>query len=112
MLEDALADLLSFALIPALSHVNTDDVSRPLRTEIQRLCLDLLPQAVALTDAFGFSDWDLDRFVHTLGSSMSRLAESDIYMKRIGRISWECVRDVMAEGADGAAEPCGRCRWL
>ncbi|KAF7796497.1 hypothetical protein EIP86_007675 [Pleurotus ostreatoroseus] len=60
MLESALVDLLSFALISTPSHANQDDVSLPLRKEIQRLCLALLPQAVALSDAFGFSDWELD----------------------------------------------------
>ena len=78
MLESALADLLSFALISTPSSVNQDDVSRPLRKEIQRLCLDLLPQAVALTDAFGFSDWELDRCVHMSDRSITCFAESDI----------------------------------
>ena len=78
MLESALVDLLSFALISTPSHANQDDVSLPLRKEIQRLCLALLPQAVALSDAFGFSDWELDRYVHMSNRSITCFAENDI----------------------------------
>jgi acyl-CoA oxidase len=31
-----------------------------LRSEISRLCVSLLPERIGLTDAFGFSDWELD----------------------------------------------------
>ncbi|KAJ7153025.1 peroxisomal oxidase [Mycena crocata] len=61
--ESALVDLLSFGLfratptgIPARSR----DPTRELRLAISVLCGELLPEAIGLTDAFGFSDWELD----------------------------------------------------
>lgn len=62
ILEGALADLLSYGLLPPPPpDQKGGDACRALRLEIQRLCLELLPQAIGLTDAFGFSDWELDR---------------------------------------------------
>jgi len=61
--ENALVDLLSFGLLPtSLSHrLHADgDCTRILRTVIQQQYLKLLPQTIGLTDAFGFSDWELD----------------------------------------------------
>ncbi|KAI0042754.1 peroxisomal oxidase [Auriscalpium vulgare] len=52
-LESALSDLLSFAIVSAGS-------TRTLREQIAQVCLRLLPEAVALSDAFGLSDWELD----------------------------------------------------
>ncbi|KAL4243883.1 Acyl-coenzyme A oxidase [Abortiporus biennis] len=61
--ESALVDILSFNLLPT----QKDDLKRSgedptwiLRAEIKSLCLKLLPQAIGLTDAFGFTDWELD----------------------------------------------------
>lgn len=28
---------------------------------IKQICAELLPEATGLTDAFGFTDWELDR---------------------------------------------------
>ncbi|TFK48180.1 acyl-CoA oxidase [Heliocybe sulcata] len=51
--EAALADLLSLNLLPpSLSH--------SLRTATGLLCFAVLPEAIRLTDAFGFTDWELD----------------------------------------------------
>jgi hypothetical protein len=56
--EVGLADLLSLSLI--------DPSCVPaLREAISSLCVKLLPEAVYLSDAFGFSDWELDRCVST-----------------------------------------------
>ena len=66
-MENALVDLLSCGLLPVISDAGSgpgaraSDASRTLRMEINRLCLKLLPQAIGLTDAFGFTDWELDR---------------------------------------------------
>ena len=51
-------DLLSFDV---LRSNGSGDVSRPLRLAIRKACEDILPEAIGLTDAFGFSDWELDR---------------------------------------------------
>ena len=39
------------------------DPTRAVRLAIQRLCQELIPETIGLTDAFGFTDWDLDRLV-------------------------------------------------
>ncbi|KAK0445628.1 peroxisomal oxidase [Desarmillaria tabescens] len=51
--EGSLTDLLTFNLI-------NSDQTRTLRKAISRTCQELLPNAIGLTDAFGFSDWELD----------------------------------------------------
>ncbi|EIW76904.1 peroxisomal oxidase [Coniophora puteana RWD-64-598 SS2] len=56
--ESALADLLSFDLVAFDSP--SSDPARGLRLAIKSTCAAVLPDAIALTDAFGFSDWDLD----------------------------------------------------
>ncbi|KAF8829694.1 hypothetical protein HHX47_DHR2000235 [Lentinula edodes] len=62
-IESALADFLSFGLlrIKNPSRVRASrDPTRGLRLAIARNCLSLVPEAVGLTDALGFSDWELD----------------------------------------------------
>ncbi|KAF8636086.1 hypothetical protein AX17_003791 [Amanita inopinata Kibby_2008] len=60
--EVGLIDLLSFGVMrPTLNaDVMPSDPTRSLRMAIDKLCVDLLPDAVALTDAFGLTDWELD----------------------------------------------------
>ncbi|KAI6138687.1 hypothetical protein EDD17DRAFT_1673759 [Pisolithus thermaeus] len=53
--EDALVDLFSTGLLQ-------QSRDRELRLAIKHHCLQLLPDAIGLTDAFSFSDWALDRF--------------------------------------------------
>lgn len=60
-LESSLVDLLSFKIITPTT--DGADPVRSLRAEIASLCLDLLPNAIGLTDAFGFTDWEIDRYV-------------------------------------------------
>jgi len=38
------------------------DPTRGLRTAIAELEREILPQAIGLTDAFGFTDYELDRY--------------------------------------------------
>ncbi|KDQ56007.1 hypothetical protein JAAARDRAFT_59460 [Jaapia argillacea MUCL 33604] len=57
--ESALVDLFSFGLFRS-GEVGGRDSTRELRMEIKRLCEGLLPEAIGLTDAFGFTDWELD----------------------------------------------------
>ncbi|KAJ7102303.1 acyl-CoA dehydrogenase/oxidase C-terminal [Mycena belliarum] len=62
-IESALVDLLSFGLfraMPTSDPPRSRDPTRALRLAIATLCGELLPQAVGLSDAFGFSDWELD----------------------------------------------------
>lgn len=58
--ETALVDFFSLNL---LSTTSGDDIAVSLRRTITNLCIRLLPQAVNLTDVFGYSDWELDRYV-------------------------------------------------
>jgi hypothetical protein len=59
--ETSLVDLLSLGLIGAVSQ-DTNDSTNSLRVEIAELCLTLLPNVIGLSDAFGFTDWELDRY--------------------------------------------------
>ncbi|THH05030.1 hypothetical protein EW146_g10011 [Bondarzewia mesenterica] len=61
--EAGLVDLLSFGLLPARPYEGTDNLKDPahdLRAAIAEMCSQLLPEAVALSDAFGYTDWELD----------------------------------------------------
>lgn len=55
--ESALVDLLSVGLI---RHTGAGDPTQDLRLAIKALCVEVLPNVIGLTDAFGFSDWSLD----------------------------------------------------
>ncbi|KAG1733523.1 acyl-CoA dehydrogenase/oxidase C-terminal [Suillus lakei] len=55
--ESALVDLLSVGLI---RHTGVGDPTQDLRLAVKALCLEVLPNVIGLTDAFGFSDWSLD----------------------------------------------------
>ncbi|KAJ7614834.1 peroxisomal oxidase [Roridomyces roridus] len=59
-LESALVDLLSFGLYVPPKTEAAGDPARGLRLAIGQFCKELLPEAIGLTDAFGYSDWDLD----------------------------------------------------
>ncbi|EGO20267.1 hypothetical protein SERLADRAFT_477680 [Serpula lacrymans var. lacrymans S7.9] len=56
-IESNLVDFLSFNILP---RGESGDPARSLRLSIRDLCLELLPNAIGLTDAFGFSDWELN----------------------------------------------------
>ncbi|KJA24892.1 hypothetical protein HYPSUDRAFT_65201 [Hypholoma sublateritium FD-334 SS-4] len=60
-IEGGLVDLLSFGIFRPLEpgSVATDS-TRAIRLTIKQLCEELLPEAIGLTDAFGFTDWELD----------------------------------------------------
>ena len=60
-MEKGLVDILSFGLLGGSS--SGGDQSRGLRVAIKRLCEELLPEAIGLSDGFGFSDWELDRSI-------------------------------------------------
>jgi len=59
--EAALVDLLSFKLFPLTCLTGSIDPTRSIRLSISELCRKLLPNAIGLSDAFGFTDWELDR---------------------------------------------------
>ena len=59
-IESALVDLASFGLLGQSSN-DIQKNSRALRRGISELCLEILPNAIGLVDAFGFTDWELDR---------------------------------------------------
>ncbi|KDR78247.1 hypothetical protein GALMADRAFT_224622 [Galerina marginata CBS 339.88] len=58
--EGGLADLLSFGVIRPTTSAVPKDPTRSVRLSIKHLCEELLPEVIGLTDAFGFTDWDLD----------------------------------------------------
>ncbi|KAG6818991.1 hypothetical protein H0H93_016586 [Arthromyces matolae] len=63
--EAALVDLLSFRILPHgpggnVGGETSTDPARSLRLAIDALCRMLLPNAIGLSDAFGFTDWELD----------------------------------------------------
>jgi acyl-CoA oxidase len=68
--ESALVDLLSVGLI---RHTGAGDPTQDLRLAVKALCTEVLPNAIGLTDAFGFSDWSLDS---ALGVSDGRVYEA------------------------------------
>ncbi|KAI0744477.1 peroxisomal oxidase [Earliella scabrosa] len=56
--EGGLVDVLSFGLLgPAGGE---EDPTGELRVAIKRVCEELLPEAIGLSDGFGFTDWELD----------------------------------------------------
>jgi acyl-CoA oxidase len=60
--EGGLTDLLSFGVLrPSGKGTALQDPTRALRLTVKHLCEELLPEAIGLSDAFGFTDWDLDR---------------------------------------------------
>ncbi|KAF9262889.1 peroxisomal oxidase [Marasmius fiardii PR-910] len=64
-MEASLTDFLSFGLLrfphrDSQTTARSRDPTRGLRLTIARLCEDLLPEAIGLTDAFGFTDWELN----------------------------------------------------
>jgi len=65
--EGGLVDLLSFGVLSG-DGKGRGDASRTLRLAIDQLCREILPEAIGLTDAFGFTDWELDRYVGVLFS--------------------------------------------
>ncbi|KAH9914088.1 acyl-CoA oxidase [Epithele typhae] len=56
--EAGLVDMLSFGLLG--EGKPGTDVTRGLRVGIKRTCEELLPEAIGLSDGFGFTDWELD----------------------------------------------------
>ncbi|CAK5263611.1 unnamed protein product [Mycena citricolor] len=79
--ESALTDLLSLGLFNVVETATKSlDPTRELRLSIAQSCADLLPEAIGLTDAFGFTDWELD-------SSLGR------YDGNVYEAIWNRVRD-------------------
>ncbi|KAG2145674.1 acyl-CoA dehydrogenase/oxidase C-terminal [Suillus cothurnatus] len=68
--ESALVDLLSVGLT---RHTGAGDPTQDLRLAVKALCIEVLPNAIGLISAFGFSDWSLDS---ALGVSDGRIYEA------------------------------------
>ncbi|KLO15570.1 peroxisomal oxidase [Schizopora paradoxa] len=60
--ESALVDLLSLGILNGKSSgvSKVTDATAGIRLAFSNVCRELLPEAIALSDAFGFSDWELD----------------------------------------------------
>ena len=63
LVENSLEDTLSLGVLSRQAFKSDYSPPHALRLEILRLYEALLPEAIALTDAFGYSDWELDRCV-------------------------------------------------
>ena len=68
--EGGLVDFLSFGVMrPTATYRESPsysiDPTHAVRLSIQRLCEELMLETIGLTDAFGFTDWELDRLVFT-----------------------------------------------
>ena len=77
-IETALPDLLEFGIIAPVPASASAAVilSGPidlLRQQIDILAQKLLPDAIGLTDAFGFSDWDLSSEVRCAANVLPNL---------------------------------------
>ncbi|KAI0077010.1 peroxisomal oxidase [Panus rudis PR-1116 ss-1] len=59
-IETALVDFLSFGFFSSGLGSNLRDATTPVRVALNNLCANLLPEAIGLTDAFGFSNWELE----------------------------------------------------
>lgn len=59
--ESGLVDVLSFGLLGS----ERGDPTRELRVAIKKVCEELLPEAIGLSDGFGFTDWELDRWARS-----------------------------------------------
>lgn len=75
--EAGLVDLLSFNILN--SSGGSRDPTRSVRMTIKKLCTELLPEAIGLSDAFGFTDWELDS---ALG----------VYDGKVYEALWKCVQ--------------------
>lgn len=110
-MEGALVDLLSFGVMrstviygePLPSY--SVDPTRAVRLAIQRLCQDLLPEIIGLTDAFGFTDWDLDRQVTILSAYTFLLQSYHVFFSALGVYNGK-VYEALWERAQ--AEPLNR----
>ena len=58
-------DILTYGLLdfPTGELKTVADPIRELRLAIDASCRGILPDAIGLTDAFAYSDWELDRCV-------------------------------------------------
>lgn len=63
MVESALADMLTYNIIHNSNETSGQSPVKTVRSEIDNICRELLPEVIGLTDAFGFTDWELDRCV-------------------------------------------------
>jgi len=72
-----------------------------VRLLIKAVCEELLPEAIGLTDAFGFTDWDLDRYGDFLAFSNLNLtieftknpfSALGVYNGKVYEALWECAK--------------------
>ncbi|KAJ7589583.1 peroxisomal oxidase [Mycena floridula] len=106
--ESALVDLLSYGLFRVESSSN-EDPTRFLRLAIKNLCAELVPQAIGLTDAFGFSDWELDSALgrydgEVYKALLDRTSDEPLNADEVTPAYKESIKPVLQRGARRAAE--------
>lgn len=105
--ESALTDLLSFGLWPQLKSGGRgdegDDPTLPLRRAINQLLGLLLPESIGLTDAFGFTDWELDSALgvydgRAYEALWERTKTEPLNNTEVPDGYWEYIRPIMERG--------------
>ena len=103
-------DVLSFGLLPRPAGA---DPLRGLRQAISMLCNKLLLKATRLTDAFGFTYWQLDRYAFRIRalqrpqllSSALGVCDGSVYEQLWARAQTELLnKDVPVKGYEVSEE--------
>jgi len=81
--------------VPTGDPPRSRDPTRELRLAIAALCGALLPEAIGLTDAFEFSDWELDRYVRLFSLCAILISSSalGVYDGRAYEALWKKVQE-------------------
>ena len=97
-IETSLEDLLSLGIVTHSASTELRSPSHSLRLEITASYGQLLPEAIALTDAFGYSDWELDRFdllrLHVFWHDTQHHYQRPRYLR------WKCLRRALEARPD------------
>ncbi|EKM75391.1 hypothetical protein AGABI1DRAFT_79987 [Agaricus bisporus var. burnettii JB137-S8] len=106
-LETGVVDLLSFGVFGVAK--GKGDVTRSLRLTIKNLCLELLPEAIGLTDAFGYTDWELDSalgiYDGKVYEQLWRRAHSEpINDAEMSAVYEESIKPILRRGQQQAAD--------
>ncbi|KAJ7589575.1 peroxisomal oxidase [Mycena floridula] len=106
--ESALVDLLSYGLF-RVETSSKEDPTRFLRLAIKNLCAELVPQAIGLTDAFGFSDWELDSALgrydgEVYKALLARTNDEPLNADEVTPAYKESIKPVLQRGARRATE--------
>ncbi|KAK0200677.1 peroxisomal oxidase [Desarmillaria ectypa] len=94
--EGSLTDFLTYDLIKGSQ-------TKTLRKAIASFCQELLPNAIRLTDAFGFSDWELDSALGVYDGRVyealwARVQTEPLNQTEVPEAYEESIRHILARG--------------